>query len=269
MPRKIKSFKQAVWQHYMEHGRQLPWRDNLDPYAILVSELMLQQTQVDRVIPKYNEFLKVLPTFAALHRATLKDVLLAWQGLGYNRRAALLKKAATTVVEHYKGKLPTSVDALEELPGVGPYTARAIAVFAFNQPHVLIETNIRAVFIHTFFNKGAAVSDQQLLPLLTQTVDQQRPREWYWALMDYGSYLKKQFPNPGRSSAHYVKQSTFQNSNRQLRGQILKLLARNKPLTARKLITLTKFSPGRVKESLSQLSTEGLITKRGQYYFLG
>ena len=268
-PQQIQTFRRRVKRFYQTQGRVLPWRLNLDPYAILISEVMLQQTQVDRVIPKYEAFLHQFPTISALAAATLHDVLTAWQGLGYNRRGLLLKKAAEAVREKHHGKLPTTVAALEELPGIGPYTARAVATFAFNQPHVLIETNIRTVFIHSFMAGRKEINDDQLLPLIARALDQKNPREWYWALMDYGSYLKGQLFNPSRLSAHYAKQKSFKNSNRQLRGQIIRALTHTSPLTRPQLVKATTFPLTQVDSALDRLIKEGLIRRNRGRFSLG
>ncbi len=259
-------FRAIVRRFYASHGRQLPWRETRDPYAILVSELMLQQTQVDRVIPKYEQFLQQFPTVERLHAAPLQAVLLAWQGLGYNRRALFLKKAATAIAEQHGGQLPNTVATLEDLPGIGPYTARAVATFAYNQPHVLIETNIRAVYLHTFFAGHDKVADAALLPLIEQTLDRRRPREWYAALMDYGSYLKKTQPNPSRRSAHHTRQKSFANSNRQLRGRIVATLTQATTHTAAQLAATTGFPLPRVRDAAAALVREGLIQKSGRTY---
>ena len=152
---KIKNFRQQVWNHYRKNGRTyLPWRRTTDPYKILVSEIMLQQTQVPRVIEKYEEFLKAFPNIRALSKAPLSDVLRLWNGMGYNRRAKFLREAAKIIVERHGGRVPRDAAALRKLPSIGPYTASAVRVFAFKEPDVLIETNIRAAFIHHFFPKG-------------------------------------------------------------------------------------------------------------------
>lgn len=230
---------------------------------------MLQQTQVDRVIPKYLAFLRRFPNFSSLAQAPLKDVLMVWQGLGYNRRALMLKKSAETVSINHAGHLPPTIAELEGLPGIGPYTARAIATFAFNQPHVLIETNIRTVFIHSFFATKQRIHDEQLLPLIAQTLDYKNPRGWYWALMDYGSYLKNSHPNPSRLSAHYVKQSSFKNSTRQLRGHIIRALTQASPLTKSAIIRSSTFPPEQVDQALKQLVKEGLLRRDKRSFFLG
>lgn len=185
---------------------------------------MLQQTQVSRVVPKYKSFLTQFPTFEALANAPLLEVLKEWQGLGYNRRAKFLHQTAKTVVNEHKGKFPRSSEAMEALPGIGPYTARAIAAFAFNTPEVFIETNIRTVFTHHYFADANKVSDKELLPLIERDLKKSKmePREFYAALMDYGSHLKANGVRINNKSKHYTKQSKFEGSNRQRRGIALR-----------------------------------------------
>lgn len=221
----IQEFQDVVWEYYRVHGRtHLPWRQDPSPYHVLVSELMLQQTQVERVIPKFNEFLKTFPTIESLAQAPLADVLIAWQGLGYNRRAKFLHEAAKGIVRH--GSFPDTKEELIQLPGVGPNTAAAILTYAFNHVCIFVETNIRTVYFHHFFSDQTDVADRQLLALVEQTVDKHNPREWFAALMDYGTYLKQQGKGHISTSRHYVKQSTFQGSARQLRGLIVRELAK-------------------------------------------
>ncbi|MBM3940968.1 MAG: A/G-specific adenine glycosylase [SAR202 cluster bacterium] len=133
----------AVW--YATNARDLPWRRTRDPYAILVSEVMLQQTQVDRAIPKYHEFLSAFPTLQALAAAPTGDVIRAWSGMGYNNRAVRLQRTAQAVVSHHGGRLPRAVPGLLSLPGIGPYTAAAVASFAFGANVPLLDTNIYRV----------------------------------------------------------------------------------------------------------------------------
>ncbi|MEX1997239.1 MAG: A/G-specific adenine glycosylase [Candidatus Andersenbacteria bacterium] len=267
-PKAQQGFQRKIKKFFAAHSRDLPWRRTDDPYHILVSEVMLQQTQVDRVIPKYQAFIAQFPTVATLANTSLRQVVSCWQGLGYNRRALALQKTAQVVQYSWQGKVPPTISDLETLPGIGPYTAKAIATFAFNQPHVLIETNIRTVFIHEFFAEDSLVADSHILPLITQTLDYKHPREWYWALMDYGSWVKKHHHNPSRRSHHYHKQSTFKNSNRQIRGLLIKTLTTNPPLTLPTLFKLLPHEPERVVHSLQQLADEGLIKKKGKKYLI-
>lgn len=253
------SFKKAVWSYYRKHGRHaLPWRETRDPYRILVSEVMLQQTQVDRVIPFYNAFLKKFPTTRALARAPLGDVLRAWQGLGYNRRAKYLHSAAKEIVAKHGGKLPRSHAELVALPGIGTYTAAAVRAFAWNELDVFIETNIRAAIIRHFFPKRSGVRDTEIAEVLTEMLQKRKNREWYWALMDYGSYLKKTEGNASRQSAHHVRQKPFKGSDREIRGAILKLLVA-KSCTEDFLLCSLPFSAVRVRRQLAALAAEGLI----------
>lgn len=262
-PPDLRSFKRLIGDYYRKHGRSLPWRETTNPYHILVSELMLQQTQVNRVIEKYREFTARFPAAAALANAPLRSILKLWQGLGYNRRALALKQIALAVVAQHRGKVPSSFDDLVKLPGVGKATASAILAFAFNQPVVFIETNIRTVFIHCFFPGQDEVSDEEIIPLVTKTLDAANPREWYYALMDYGTFLKKSIANPGRKSRHYHKQSPFVGSNRQVRGRILRYLTRGRQSTEEEIAEGLRLDPGKVKSALLALEKEGLLTRKG------
>ncbi len=271
MNKKHQAFISTVNTFYKQYGRHdLPWRQTSDPYKILVSEVMLQQTQVARVIPKYEEFLKTFPTKEALAKAPLGTVLSVWQGLGYNRRAKLLHECVQSIVSDYRGVWPHEYPRLTSLPGVGAYTASAVLAFAFNIATPLIETNVRTVFLYHFFAKKIDVSDKELMPLITATLDTKNPRDWYYALMDYGSYLKQSRGIKNTQSKHYVKQSTFKGSDRQIRGAIIRTLSETSGgLTPLKLRQKnTDLDSTRVLEQLSTLSTEGLIEKNGTRYTL-
>jgi A/G-specific adenine glycosylase len=264
--RALAAFKKTIYDYYREHGRVLTWRKTTDPYKILVSEIMLQQTQVDRVVPKYKAFIKAFPTAKKLASASVAEVLALWSGLGYNRRALFLKKAAEEVIRHYGGRFPQDYTKLLDLPGIGTYTASAVRAFAFNEPSAFIETNIRSVFLHFFFKDQIDVHDSAIFPLIEKTVDRANPREWYWALMDYGTMLKREFGNASRASKHYTKQSKFQGSDRQVRGEILKfLLAEKQPLTQAAILKGVA-RPNRPKDKIlakiAELSTEGFIQKQ-------
>lgn len=218
-------FQELVWQKGRELYRPMPWRDDTRPYYVLVSELMLQQTQVDRVIPKFEAFIARFPDEKTLAVASLGDVLQLWNGLGYNRRAKYLHDAARKIVAEFGGEFPDNYDDLLSLPGVGPGTAGAISVYAFNRPVAFIETNVRTVYFHHFFTSGDKVTDAQLRPLVEQACDRDHPREFYWALMDYGTWLKKNGAGKISQSHHYKKQSPLKGSVREVRGQIIRLLA--------------------------------------------
>ncbi len=264
----VRSFRKKVYDHYRAQGRDLPWRQTSDPYRILVSEIMLQQTQVDRVIIKYHEFLKAFPTIKALSKAPFKKVLQVWQGLGYNRRARFLQQAAVMVVEKYKGTLPASVELLDELPGVGYATASAICAYAFRMPVVYIETNIRTIYIHEFFPKRRTVRDDELLPLVEQTLDRSDPHRWYNALMDYGTMLKSVHGNPARKSRHHVRQSKFEGSDRQIRGEIMRMLSTVSRMSERKLLAMFPGEDERVKAILKKLCIEEMIKYRAGMYLI-
>ena len=255
----LERFRQAVQDYYRSHGRSLPWRETLDPYAILVSEIMLQQTRVDRVREKYREFLAAFPGFGALARAELSMVLSVWQGLGYNRRAVSLRLCAQAVVERHLGVLPREIWALEALPGLGPYSARAVAAFAFGEPTPFIETNIRSVFIHHFFPGREAVKDSEILPLVERTLDREDPRGWYYALMDFGAMLKKTGVNPSRMSAHHARQSPFPGSNREQRSLILRSILAAPGVSEAQLVTELAAEAVSVCRNLQQLEREGFI----------
>jgi len=224
-PEQLKTFREAIWEYYRQHGRHMPWRDDPSPYKVLVSELMLQQTQVSRVIPKFDAFLYTCVGFASLAEKPLSDVLTLWSGLGYNRRAMYLHQTAQLVVRDHDGVLPKTLAELVTLPGIGKNTAGAILAYAYNQPVVFVETNIRTVYFHHFFpDSTETVSDKEIESLVEQTLDRENPREWYWALMDYGTHLKKTAGGRLKSSKHYVKQSPLAGSPREMRGRILKAL---------------------------------------------
>lgn len=227
---------------------------------------MLQQTQVERVIEKYNYFIAVFPDFSSLARAALKDVLIVWQGMGYNRRALALIRAAETVMTEYGGNLPSSVEDLIKLAGVGKSTASSILAFAFNKPAVFIETNIRRVFIHHFFEKRENISDREIILLVEATLDRENPAKWYHALMDYGTMLKKETRNPNRKSSHYQRQAPFENSDRQIRGAILRILLEKSPFTCAEVGKMLHATSQRTRKILHQLEREGLVKEsRGKY----
>ena len=264
----IPAFQKMVLSHYEQYGRDMAWRNTTDPYQILVSEIMLQQTQVERVTIKFPEFIRAFPDFASLATATLAHVLTVWQGLGYNRRAIALQKCAIRVMNEYDGILPSDVDILATFPGIGRATASSIAAFAFNMPVVFIETNIRRVFIHFFFTDTDTVNDAEILPLVEQALFRNNPRIWYWALMDLGSALKKTVPNPNRRSVHYTKQSPFEGSDRNIRGTIIRMLLAEPGMSEKKFLGIRSDDPARIKKILSALESEGFILRHKDRFFL-
>ncbi len=258
----MEEFRDRVWQYYHEHGRHdLPWRVYVTPYGVFVSEVMLQQTQVSRVLGRWQRWLERWPGFAELAQASAAEVLAEWQGLGYNRRALWLRKAAGMVMGEFGGEPPRAPEQLVQLPGIGPNTAGSIVAFAYDLPVVFIETNIRRVFLHEFFADSNNVGDDALRPLVEVTLDRPRPREWYWALMDYGVALGRQVPNPNRRSRHYSVQSRFEGSTRQLRGEVLRRL-----LAGPKTLEELGIDDSRLETVVAALMKEGFVTMHvGRY----
>ncbi len=266
-PASCDAFKKLIGDFYRHYRRKLPWRTNVTPYNVVVSEVMLQQTQVTRVLQKFDSFISVFPDFESLANASLRDIMSVWQGMGYNRRALALQRIAGKTVYEYNGILPADPDILVTFPGIGHATASSIACFAFNLPAVFIETNIRSVFCHFFFAGGSGVHDAQIVPLIKETVDAKNPREWYYALMDYGAFLKSRLPNPSRQSLHYRTQSKFEGSLRQVRGAILRALT-VKNASKRLLREQIPCRDAQLKTALSGLHKEGLVTRTRHLYSL-
>jgi A/G-specific adenine glycosylase len=228
---------------------------------------MLQQTQTDRVVPKYLAWIKAYPEPSALASAPLAEVLALWSGLGYNRRALSLARAASRIAS--SAGFPDDEDSLLELPGVGPYTARAVLAFAFDRPVVLIETNIRSVFLHRFFEGEEGVADSRIAPLVEATMLREDPRTWYYALMDYGAEIKKRIGNPNARSAHYVRQSPFADSNRRIRGALLKAIGQRGRVDVDELAASLPFARERVDAALGELEAEGFVAESSGVYRLG
>ncbi|MDQ5912005.1 MAG: A/G-specific adenine glycosylase [Patescibacteria group bacterium] len=284
--KQLRKFEREIWNYYEGNKRDLPWRRTTNPYYILISEVMLQQTQVSRVILKYEEFIKKFGTIESLARASKAEVLTLWQGLGYNRRALFLKRACETLFTESlklskstsKPKFPTTREELLKLPGIGQSTAGALLAFAFNTPVPFIETNIRAVFLYFFFKESSSVSDIHIYELLQETLNHKKqienPREWYYALYDYGTMLKAKLGREKtalhKQSKHYNKQSTFKGSNREIRGAILRLFTKHSKINEQKICALLDAElPHRtptdiskqVTSSLTSLEKEGFIQK--------
>jgi A/G-specific adenine glycosylase len=260
----IALFRKKVWSFYRKKGRHdLPWRATTDPYLILVSEVMLQQTQVSRCLTKYPEFIRAFPDFSALANATVTDLLRVWKGMGYNRRAIALNATARLVVSCHQGILPKDELELQKFPGIGKATAASIAAFAYNLPVVFIETNIRRVFIHCFFLQATSVPDREILPLVSAALDRDNPREWYYALMDVGAALGKEVQNPNRRSAHYHIQTRFEGSRRQVRGKILALLTESGAMMSHDIARMTGEDPGMIQSLVQTLEKEGFVVTEG------
>jgi len=252
----------------------MPWRSNRSPYRVFVSEIMLQQTSVPMVTPRFKAFVKLFPSFKALAAASVQEVITAWKGLGYNRRALALLQSARIITAVHRGRLPRTTEALVELPGVGPATAAAVIVYAFNKPVAFIETNVRRVFIHFFFPGEEKVTDERILPLVTKTLDPENPREWFYALMDYGTFLAAQGRPAARGapsgdalrrSSRYRRQAAFGGSHRQLRGRILQVML-NKERASRSEIEAEIGAHPRLDAALHELVDEGFLEARGAAY---
>lgn len=264
MNKKQLQFQKMIWDFYKKNKRDnLPWRKKITPYRIWVSEIMLQQTQVDRVIPFFNNWMKLFPTIQKLAQAPQSEVLRAWKGLGYNSRALRMKKTAELA---RIGSLPKTYEELLKLPGIGPYTAGAIMAFAYDKSVVMIETNIRRVYLNYFFKNKENVHDKELLELIKKTLPKENFREWYFALMDYGSYLGKTIPNPNKKSRHYTVQKKFKGSDREICGKILEILLEQKKISKKKLfkevsIQIKSLSDNseRLHKVLAGLEQEGFL----------
>ena len=282
----LRAFVEFVAKKGRELYRDLPWRRTYDPYAIWISEVMLQQTQVSRVDGRWQRWLERFPTVDALAAAAPSDVLEEWQGLGYNRRALSVHRAAQAISEA-GGVFPQDQKELVKLPGIGPATAAGIRAFAFNLHGVYLETNVRTVFLHELYPQAEGVPDSELVPLVELTcpasvvgsastadaagVDEAAvvstaeltPRSWYYALLDYGAYLKKTIPNPSRRSKSHVKQSRFEGSHRQKRAELLRVLLAHKDDGGAEFETLhqelCQIEVNAGRETLDEQVTLGLL----------
>jgi len=250
----IAQFQQYILTWYDTFKRDLPWRGDPDPYHILVSEVMLQQTQVDRVIPKYLAFLERFPSLKDLAGASTADVLRQWQGLGYNRRALNLKRAAEAAMREHGGQLPGTVDELETLPGIGKYTARAVASFAFGRQVPVVDTNVQRV-LSDFV--GRNLTDRETWRLAERVLPEGRAADWNQALMDYGALVKR--ATPRRSSR---PPEPFASTNRFWRGRIVEVLVKNHSLPLPELLEALPYpnrDEERVRGLVLALHEEGMV----------
>jgi A/G-specific adenine glycosylase len=261
-------FQRTVLSYFKKHGRDLPWRRTRSPYKILVSEVMLQQTQVERVRERYGEFLHAFPSWRALSEATPREVVSAWMGLGYYRRALNLHRAARDVCCAHKGRAPRSVEGLQRLPGIGPYTAAAVAAFAYGEPAPMIETNIRTVFLYVYFSNRTRVSDREVMMKVRETLYEKDPRAWFYALMDLGAEIKRHVKGINKRSRHHAKQSRFEGSQRQARARILRLLTRLKSASKADLVRKVSGGAGQAERALLSLERDGLVQRDGRGRFV-
>lgn len=262
-------FREHIHHFYRSHGRHFPWRQTDDPYRILLSEVMLQQTQTTRVEPKYELFLSLWPTLKDLASASTLELLTHWKGLGYNRRALYLHRTAQ-MSEQWGWTLPNDEAALRDLPGVGKATLAALLAFAFDRRSIYLETNVRRVILHCFFADREGVHDRQIEQILAALIaEEEDPKSWYYGLLDYGVLLKALVPNPNRRSAHYTRQSTFENSNRQIRGLLIHLLTEGGRSSEERIMeVLSRFEADRITTCLTQLKEEGFVEERGGEYMI-
>ena len=268
----IQEFQKKIYDYYLKNRRDFSWRNDITPYKIFISEVMLQQTQTSRVVFKFQQWIERFPDFTSLAQASQHEVLVSWQGLGYNSRGLRLLRAAQIILEKHNGLLPDNLDALQDLPGIGPNTAGSISAFAFNKPVTFIETNIRTVFLYEFYKNQELVCDKEILNLVTQTVDKVNSRDWYYALMDYGVFLKKELKVNNKKSKQYSRQSKFIGSRRQVRGAIVRILSKMKQLSEEDLLMLLEQELPESKHSfenvLQDLIKEKLIFENKNIIFL-
>lgn len=271
---KISEFQKEILTYYKHNKRIMPWRDISNPYKIFISEMMLQQTQVERVKIKYSEFIKKFPTLKLVAQAEKNEVLKIWQGLGYNRRALFIKRTCEEIISKHSGVFPKDFQTLQTLPGIGPSTAGALCAFAYNQPVFFIETNIRAVILHFFFKDKKNVSDKEIMNILKKVMPPRSdrceslgrsvtPRDWYYALYDYGTFLKKTLGKRKvelhKKSKHYNKQSKFEGSFRQKRAQVLRYKLQNPNSSDIELISKLKLEPQEFEAVIISLDKDDLI----------
>lgn len=251
----IAAFQRHILDWYAAFGRKLPWRGDPDPYHILVSEVMLQQTGVARVLDRYPEFLQRFPTIESLAAASRADVISAWQGLGYNRRALNLKRAAEMIVRDHGGRVPREVAQLETLPGIGPYTARAVASFAFQVQVPVVDTNVRRVLSNWV---GRDLTLGETWDLARRILPQGKASDWNGALMDYGALVQRATPRRTERASQ-----PFVTTNRFWRGRIVDALRANPQSTMAQLVDALPYpnrDEERIRHLVSALHDEGMVT---------
>lgn len=265
-----KKFNNLLYTFYKENKRFFSFREIINPYHIFISEIMLQQTKITTVNNKFNSFIEVFPNFDSLSNSSLDLLLIKWKGLGYNRRAIYLKENAKKIVNEYNGILPQEKTILKSFLGIGEATASSIITYTYNIPTIFIETNIRAVFIYHFFLKNLEykekITDKEIYPLIIDNIDLENPRVWYYALMDYGSFLKKKYPYLTKKSAAYKKQSPFQGSTREVRTKIIDILLKKKSISYENLCN--QIQRNDLKKILDKLIKNNMINEENTIYSL-
>lgn len=261
-PSRRHSFQKKVLDFYVKRGRTLPWRQTTDPYNIWVSEVMLQQTQVERVLPYYSSWLEKFPTVEALARGESSEVLRLWSGLGYNSRALRMRQCAKEIIQRFSGEFPRSEADLRSLPGIGPYTARAILSFAHNEEVPVIDTNIRRIFIYVF-SLPEKIPEGELESIARSLIPKGRSRDWHNALMDYGAL---ELTSRKTGIKPRSQQSVFKGSDREVRGWVLKQLVRGERLRSSEVSK--RFPEKETTKIISEMAAQGLIRKDGAQLFL-
>ena len=251
----VVAFQKKVMNWWAENARDLPWRRDPSPYNVLVSEIMLQQTQVSRVVLKFDEFMKEFQTIESLAKTNIKHLLKVWSGLGYNRRAIWLKEAAKQIVE--RGEFPQSVKELQELKGIGPYTSRSVLIFAFNKDLAAVDTNIRRILIASGF-ADETMSDRQLQPIAETVLLRGRSRDWHNALMDYGSLV---LTSSKTNISPVTKQSCYEGSSRQVRGAVIRALTASDEIELENLMGLLDCEANETEliKIINKLVSDGMV----------
>lgn len=263
--KQISDFQEKIWSFWKNNQRDLPWRKTQDPYKIFISELMLQQTQVDRVITKYKEFLEKFPNQESIINASDADIIRMWKGLGYNKRALYAKKAMVYLQKHFGGKFPGNEKDLKKLPGVGEYTARAILSFALHQKVTLIDTNIRQV-IQNEFSKEKELPEHAVFLIAKKVLPKEKTWEWHQALMDYNALFLSKTKIKKKNS----NKIPFKETNRFVRGKIIDLLRENSYSEINLIVSMKKFKKSKkdVIIAVESLMKDNLIVSKTHQYML-
>ena len=254
----IELFREKIFDFYRLNGRSFPWRQTTDRYAVMISEIMLQQTQAERVVPKFEAWLQQFPDIPHLASAPLQQVLWFWSGLGYNSRAVRLQRCASIIMDSFGGIVPGEPAILKTFPGIGEYTCRSIPVFADNLDTAAVDTNIRRIMIHEL-GLPEDISPTKLQQEAEALVPSGRSRDWHNALMDYGSLVltsKKTGIRP------LTKQSRFQGSKRWYRGKLIKELINSDGMFLEEVSEKYASCPWDLDEIINNLISEGLVERQ-------